>query len=401
MSTDEVTRDDLCDDLAKTPHGGWRSALARGLGLLLCGLLGMFAGNLWMAGSFNRFESTREVSDDDRDSVSRFGRFFRRGFLTYDVSEIGKNHQSVRSAFEEVIHDANRSTVRVLVRGRQVALGTVVDTRGRVLTKASELSRPGSMSCQLHSGQQYAAHVIAESNRSDLALLQMDVPGSTQLEAGRFEEIEPMLGDWLAVPDSREDQPVVVGVVSSQEREIKRHQGLLGVFLGNQRDGAVVEFVIPDSSAEEHGIQAGDVIISADGNPIRSREQLQQVVGSAMPGDRVEFGIRRMDRDILRKVTLGRRSFDGLGIDSSEAAHEGGPLSRRRSGFNQVIQHDCPLRPNQCGGPVVNVEGQIIGINIARASRIESFALPASLVIQELDEMQRDGSTTRNRTRGQ
>ncbi len=378
---------------ATVTRNGWRSKFTRGLGLVCCALLGMFAGNLWMAGNFAGLEATREVSEDDREETSRFGRFFRHRFLTYDVSEIGKNHESVKSAFEDVIRDSNRSTVRVLVRGRQVALGTTIDSKGVVLTKASELTQPNAIECQLHDGHEYPARIIAESRLSDLALLELDVPASTRLEAAQFEDSHPALGDWLAVPGGRGDEPLVVGVVSSQPREIKRQQGLLGVFLGNDRDGAVVEFVIPESSAEEHGIQAGDVVFSANGKSIRGREQLQKIVGDALPGDRVEFGIRRLDREIFRKVTLGRRSFDGLGLEPSDAGHEGGPLSRRRSGFTHVIQHDCPLRPNQCGGPLVNLDGRIIGVNIARASRIESFALPAHEVREELDRLLLQGVT--------
>jgi S1-C subfamily serine protease len=38
------------------------------------------------------------------------------------------------------------------------------------------------------------------------------------------------------------------------------------------------------------------------------------------------------------------------------------------------------LQPWLCGGPLVNLDGQAIGLNIARASRVTTYALPAALV---------------------
>ena len=44
----------------------------------------------------------------------------------------------------------------------------------------------------------------------------------------------------------------------------------------------------------------------------------------------------------------------------------GGPFSERRWGFPLVLPHDTPLRPKDCGGPLVDTDGQVGGINIAR-----------------------------------
>ena len=52
------------------------------------------------------------------------------------------------------------------------------------------------------------------------------------------------------------------------------------------------------------------------------------------------------------------------------------PLSDRRTGFPAVLQHDTVLEPNQCGGPLIDLSGKAIGINIARAGRTESYAIP-------------------------
>ena len=56
-----------------------------------------------------------------------------------------------------------------------------------------------------------------------------------------------------------------------------------------------------------------------------------------------------------------------------------GDTSGRSQGFDEVIEHDTVLPPWLCGGPLVNLDGEAIGLNIARASRVATYALPAPL----------------------
>jgi S1-C subfamily serine protease len=64
-----------------------------------------------------------------------------------------------------------------------------------------------------------------------------------------------------------------------------------------------------------------------------------------------------------------------------------GARNIRLSGFEEVLQHDTVLNPDQCGGPLLNSDGQVIGVNIARAGRVVSYALPSSLVSVEVSSM--------------
>ena len=65
----------------------------------------------------------------------------------------------------------------------------------------------------------------------------------------------------------------------------------------------------------------------------------------------------------------------------------GGPLSERRAGFPLAIQHDSVLQPTDCGGPIVDLDGKAVGLNIARAGRVESYALPAAIVRESVDKL--------------
>jgi hypothetical protein len=71
--------------------------------------------------------------------------------------------------------------------------------------------------------------------------------------------------------------------------------------------------------------------------------------------------------DLAFKVPLVKKTkYDRWG---------GGPYSERRFGLGPVVVHDSVIDPQDCGGPLVDVEGNVIGINIARAMRVASFAI--------------------------
>ena len=55
----------------------------------------------------------------------------------------------------------------------------------------------------------------------------------------------------------------------------------------------------------------------------------------------------------------------------------GGTVSKRHSNFPNALTHDTVLQAAECGGPVVNLDGRAIGLNIARADRTATYAIPA------------------------
>ena len=59
--------------------------------------------------------------------------------------------------------------------------------------------------------------------------------------------------------------------------------------------------------------------------------------------------------------------------------------SEVRDGFARVVQSDMQIEPEDCGAPVVDLEGRAVGVAIARAGRIKTFIIPA-LAIEELME---------------
>ncbi len=71
--------------------------------------------------------------------------------------------------------------------------------------------------------------------------------------------------------------------------------------------GAAIAEVRPGSPADEAGLRAGDVVTSADGDPVDSPEDITSAVGARQPGDELELTIVRDGSEQTITVTLGRR----------------------------------------------------------------------------------------------
>jgi serine protease Do len=58
-------------------------------------------------------------------------------------------------------------------------------------------------------------------------------------------------------------------------------------------EGAVIADVSPGSPAEQGGIQKGDIVVAADGTPIRNAARLRNKLGLTPVGERVHLTVKR------------------------------------------------------------------------------------------------------------
>lgn len=292
--------------------------------------------------------------------------------------------RSLLAAFREVVREPARSTVQVYCDGYRVCLGTVVRSDGYIVTKASELKK-GKIECQLSGqSQKHEAQIVARDQATDLAILKIAVDG---LPTPRWAEGEPpSVGSWLASVGLSQD-PISVGVVSAPTRKISPPPAALGIQLDQNEDVARIAMVMPGLAADRAGLKAGDVILQVDGVETKGRQNLQQAIRAHQPGEKVTLVIERDGKQQTLDVTLGSMN-DFIRDERAEFQNSlGGALSERRTGFPLAIQHDSVLKPSECGGPVVDLDGNVVGVNIARAGRVETYALPALLVRQTVDRL--------------
>jgi len=291
------------------------------------------------------------------------------------------NGKETIKAFDQASEGARQSTVTIFDGETKVALGTVVSSSGFILSKASNL--PENPSIRIQNGRDLNAKLIGVDSRLDLALL--SVPTECLNPIVWSKSSAAQLGEWVIAPGRYETS--LVGIISAKKRGIQRAGGALGVRLGSvaaSQEGVPIQQVYPDSAAEAAGLKPQDRIKSINGNPTDSPQNLIKIIKAHDPGDTIRVEILRGGALAEKRATLGYRSiFDAF--DRNQLMS--GPTSNRRTGFKEVIQHDIPLQPHLMGGPLVNLAGESIGINIARVDRVTTYALPSELVIEAFERL--------------
>lgn len=296
-----------------------------------------------------------------------------------------RDNADMVALFRPIAKSVGESVVQVLCGGTPVSLGTVVAADGFVLTKRSELSSD-PIRVRLADGRMFPARVAAVRRRSDLALLRVDTV--VTLVPVEFSNQAPVIASFLVSP-GRTGRPIGIGVVGVKERAVA-HNGRLGVMLDDDPNGrALVQMVWPHSGAEIAGIEPGDRIIAVNGREERGKDGIIERLRGMFPGESVRLTILRANElSELESIEMDAGIRDmGVLQESESDSKVNGPRNVRLSGFDRVIQHDTVLDPDECGGPILNTAGQVIGINIARAGRVVSYSLPAALVISEVESM--------------
>jgi len=287
-----------------------------------------------------------------------------------------RDHADVKAAFRDVVAGAGKSTVLVLCDNRQAALGAVTSADGHLVTKASQLK--GKIACKMKDGRTLPATIVGIDRKHDLAMLRVAAKNLTPVRWSSRRV--PQVGSLLVTPGMSRD-PVAIGVLSVSPRKVPSPPGVMGVVLDQIKAGPRINRIFPNSGAARAGLKTDDVIVELNGRRTPTREALVGLLKSFHPGEVVRVRVRRGTEDLALTVLLGERPKEGPGARHREYQNRmGGELSRRRTGFPTVFQHDTFLRPTHCGGPIVDLDGAVVGINIARAGRVASYALPASAV---------------------
>ena len=150
--------------------------------------------------------------------------------------------------------------------------------------------------------------------------------------------------------------------------------GYLGVQMADEEDRVVLQRVLPGSAAAKAGLKKGDVVTSIDGKNAQDSAEFGSLVRKFKAGDKVALKIARGEESKEFKVQLGERPTQSA-PPGPEAMQ--GRLSERTGGFSRVLQHDIPLDPRECGGPLLDLDGRCVGINNSRAGRVKTYAVPA------------------------
>lgn len=95
--------------------------------------------------------------------------------------------------------------------------------------------------------------------------------------------------------------------------------------------------------------------------------------------------------EFQNSVSVGVVSGLSRSITASDAA------TGKTEQLDQVIQTDAAINPGNSGGPLLNLQGEVVGVNVAISQGADNigFALPAQIVKQAVDSVQQYGEIVR------
>jgi len=196
------------------------------------------------------------------------------------------------------------------------------------------------------------------------------------------DEVSPVVGSFLglAVPGGKVGS---VGVVSVRPRSF------LGIGTGAlaKGDGVLVTEVRPKSAAEKAGLKVRDHILSIEGKKSGDPSELTGIMQSLEVGQEVTMNILRQGKPLSLDVVLDERLPEETLKNSrvKMMRRMGTEVSRRSEGFPSAMYSDMPIGPKLVGSPVVDSSGGVVGLVVARASRIRTTIIPSRTILQLLE----------------
>ena len=307
-------------------------------------------------------------------------------------SSLRTDGKTVQKAFARAADSAQQCTVRVY-HGSKMVLGTVVSEDGLIICKNSEFTTGARDSSRVivkftHTNRPYRGKVVARDNTLDIVIVDINRKTDPGFEWGDSEGLNH--GTWLVAGTSDAPPKVGVrgGVLSANTREIKKAAGVIGVILGNgSKDigGVQVRDLAKEGPAQEAGVKKGDVITAINGKEVFETPKLMEMIREYDPGTKLKVSIKRSGKNMTFNITLGYRNIVYKDMKSRNDRMSK-TVSVRRTGFKSILQHDISLATTDMGGPLFDLEGKLVGINIAKANRVEFFAIPADAIQQMLKD---------------
>lgn len=295
------------------------------------------------------------------------------------------------SSVADAARGLRRSVVQIDSNSRWIGLGCVVGD-GLILTKASELGP--NLTVLLDGGYVAIAEAAATDPERDLALLRLTyAPELTKgIEAVRWEaggEAPAGTPVVLATPDALSP---AVGVACFAARPVPRIPGMIPCEMEQGPDGVRVKRIVEEIRKYRLRppalpLRAGDTITHVEGSPVADLPAFARLAFDVekigrhprASGEPIQVTYRRDGQPTEARVVLE--------FDRTPSGQLVRPASNRYSSFPLALATDLAVRPEHCGGPVVDSHGRVVGLLIARAPFIESLVIPSGEIAESLKAM--------------
>ncbi len=335
----------------------------------------------------NPFDGLDEV--DARDGSGNVALKFELPSLRKrNIAGLERQHPSQLNQLLPVAPGAHSHTVALADSLRQLALAIVIDSNGLIITKASEVETIDNIYVMTPGGGKVPAKLLRVDSRNDVALLSVDATYLRGLSPVRWSESQPKLGSFVVTPGA-DGEVLAMGSYSSNVRSTASgEQAFLGVQPQTRPEGVLIQQVEPGTASYQAGLRDGDIITRLADQVIQDVPDLVHTIRLHRPGDKISIDYLRGAefRSTIAKLD-GRRLSGERASRFKMMSRLGAIPSRRDDGFPVVFQHDAPLFPEQCGGPILDLNGNVIGMNIARSGRAATYAIPANHLVTVVERL--------------
>jgi S1-C subfamily serine protease len=305
------------------------------------------------------------------------------------------NGKEVTAVFEPQRAVLQSSSAVILDGRRDIGYAVVVSPDGHLLAKASEVAKAKKLAVTVDATQYKDVQRLAEDPVWDVVLLKIPAAGLVPV---RFSEAgEPPQGTWVVSngATTRTHRRALAGIISAKPREIPAADGVaIGISFKDEKSLKISDLA-ESGGAKAAGLKVGDVIVAIDDKKVANMKDLSDSLKDRKAGTHVRVTYSRDGSETTVEVLLGSKAelfANGEMMDRNDMMS--GDVSKRRSGFPRIIQHDTLSSGRVTGGPLLNLDGECVGMNIARANRCENFAIPAAELRKLLDALLKQSAAT-------
>lgn len=290
------------------------------------------------------------------------------------VGEFERQNFQDLALLKPIVSETVPSVVAVFADDRQISLATVVDENGHMVSKLSEVKDKKYLKIVTSKAEEFSATIVNEDKENDLAILKAE--STSLIPISWTSDAEPSIGSFVLTP-APNASVISLGTFGVTPRSTESgNQALLGVD-PDDVPGLGVKITRLEENARRAGLRDNDIITRLAGKPIMDVTALVNVIREHRPNDTVSIEYTRRGQRMTTQATLAGRAVTGERAKRYKMMSRLGAIpSRRSDDFPWVFQHDGPIFPEQCGGPVVDLEGNVVGINIARNGRASTYAIP-------------------------
>lgn len=223
------------------------------------------------------------------------------------------------------------------------------------------------------------ARVVKRDPENDLVLLTADgLANGIAIDKAKPDILYNRVGSFMISPSFSDS--VRVGVLGNDSVAVKIiTKPVLGIICVEPDSHTVKIIGFSVSIVQNYGLAVDDTIDSLNGLPVTSAKQLSLYVSGMNAGDEAIYVVTRANKKLRIHSVFQKLP---KAVNRHVADTFDGGMSLRNEGFNWVFVHDSMVRPEECGGPVFDLDGNFCGINIARISRTSTLSLPASVLMQ-------------------